>query len=111
MPAMESMNAITKPSVKRSSGRSNKGLVQASRRTSERHGRPSTDLSPTRCVKALSPLDLPKPYTGGREWRVSAPQFHENHVRRQSALSASSAFYEPVHPFDNRPNTTTRSVP
>src|SRR5215510_1356158 len=54
MPATGSMNAITKPSVKRSSGHSNKGLGKASRRTSERPGRLSTDLSPTRCVKRSS---------------------------------------------------------
>src|SRR5262245_539704 len=89
MPAMGSMNVITKPSVKRSSGHSNKGSGQASRRTSERHGRPSTDLSPTRCVKGLSPLDLPKPYTRPRMARLSAAVPRKPHV--ESRLFSSSS--------------------
>ncbi len=47
--------------------------------------------APTRCVKGMSPLDLPKLYTGGREWRVSAPQFHENHMSESRLFSSSPA--------------------
>jgi len=39
----------------------------------------------------MSPLDLPKLYTGGREWRVSAPQFHENHMSESRLFSSSPA--------------------
>ncbi len=49
------------------------------------------EASPTRCVKGMSPLDLPKLYTGGREWRVSAPQFHENHMSESRLFSSSPA--------------------